>query len=148
MDAQFLTNRTQQVFVNNVISSPTELKYGPPQGSVLQLLHFLILIGDIDQDVTRVFFSCFTDDTRIGRTIWNSTTTNLSVCDIYPIKHSRHSHTVYKKGHCERLSVTMTNDGTFKKSIQHAVSEAKCGLIMRTFGTSMEVTWTVQAGLL
>ena len=40
-----------------------------PRGSVLGPLLFLILIGDIDQDVATSFLSSFADDTRIGHGI-------------------------------------------------------------------------------
>ena len=62
----FLTNRSQVVLVNNARSKPMSVKSGVPQGSVLGPLLFLILIGDIDQDLARAFLSSFADDTRIG----------------------------------------------------------------------------------
>jgi hypothetical protein len=65
----FLTNRTQTVIVNGVKSHPTEVKSGVPQGSVLGPLLFLVLIGDIDQDVTSAFVSSFADDTRVAKGI-------------------------------------------------------------------------------
>ena len=54
---------------------------------------------------------------------------------------------IQDKDSVKDLGVTMTNDGTFKKNIQHAVSEAKrqCGWILRTFRTrqvlSMLTLW-------
>lgn len=62
----FLTHRTQTVLVNGSRSQPMEVKSGVPQGSVLGPLLFLILIGDIDQDIAKAFLSSFADDTRIG----------------------------------------------------------------------------------
>ena len=62
----FITGRTQTVFVNGARSSPAEVKSGVPQGSVLGPLLFLILIGDIDQDVSHAFLSSFADNTRVG----------------------------------------------------------------------------------
>ena len=46
-----------------------QVESGIPQGSVLGPLLFLILIGDIDQEVTSSFVSSFADDTRIGKAI-------------------------------------------------------------------------------
>ena len=65
----FLTNRTQQVLVHGSRSSARQVKSGVPQGSVLGPLLFLILIGDIDQDIVGAFISSFADDTRIGSKI-------------------------------------------------------------------------------
>ena len=59
----FLTNRTQSVAVNGCKSKPSEVKSGVPQGSVLGPLLFLILIGDIDKDISSLFVSSFADDT-------------------------------------------------------------------------------------
>ena len=62
----FLVNRSQSVLVNNARSKQMDVKSGVPQGSVLGPLLFLILIGDIDQEIARSFLSSFADDTRIG----------------------------------------------------------------------------------
>ena len=62
----FLTNRTQTVLVNKTRSRQAAVKSGVPQGSVLGPLLFLVLIGDIDQDVASAFLSSFADDTRVG----------------------------------------------------------------------------------
>ena len=65
----FLTGRTQTVIVNGTGSSPSEVKSGVPQGSVLGPLLFLILLGDIDKSVASAFVSSFADDTRVGHRI-------------------------------------------------------------------------------
>ena len=65
----FLTNRTQTVIVSNEKSAPAPVISGVPQGSVIGPLLFLVLIGDIDQDVRSSFLSSFADDTRIGHGI-------------------------------------------------------------------------------
>ena len=65
----FLTPRTQTVLVNDARSTPSSVKSGVPQGSVLGPLLFLMLIGDINQDVAHAFLSSFADDTRIGSKI-------------------------------------------------------------------------------
>ena len=65
----FLTGRKQSVVVNGTKSPPADVLSGVPQGSVLGPILFLILIGDINQDVAHSFISSFADDTRIGKGI-------------------------------------------------------------------------------
>lgn len=65
----FLSNRSQSVIVNGVRSSNAEVKSGVPQGSVLGPVLFLIMMGDIDQEVRDSFLSSFADDTRVGHNI-------------------------------------------------------------------------------
>ena len=48
-------------------SSVINIRCGVPQVSVLGPLLFLILIGDIDQNVASAFLSSFADDTRVQR---------------------------------------------------------------------------------
>nr|XP_053643043.1 uncharacterized protein LOC128696061 [Cherax quadricarinatus] len=48
----FLTNRTQRVVVNRVKSEAATVKSSVPQGTVLAPILFLILISDIDKDVS------------------------------------------------------------------------------------------------
>ena len=59
----FLTDRTQTVLVNKCRSRKADVKSGVPQGSVLGPLLFLVLIGDIDQNIAAAFLSSFADDT-------------------------------------------------------------------------------------
>ena len=63
---QFITGRTQSVLVNGCRSKPAKVLSGVPQGSVLGPLLFLVLIGDIDQNIASAFLSSFADDTRMG----------------------------------------------------------------------------------
>ena len=60
----FLTERTQQVSVNGILSDPAAVISGVPQGSVLGPLLFLILIADIDAEVIHAIIKSFADDTR------------------------------------------------------------------------------------
>ena len=65
----FLSSRTQMVLVNGFLSDPAPVTSGVPQGSVIGPLLFLILIGDIDQNVAQSFLSSFADDTRLLREV-------------------------------------------------------------------------------
>ena len=63
----FLSSRTQKVMVNGVLSEPSPVTSGVPQGSVIGPLLFLILIGDIDGGIISSFLSSFADDTRLSK---------------------------------------------------------------------------------
>ena len=65
----FLTDRFQQVSVNGVLSSPAPVISGVPQGSVVGPLLFLILIADIDEEITEAIIKSFADDTRAAKGI-------------------------------------------------------------------------------
>ena len=61
----FLKKRNQIVKVDGHYSDPVKVKSGVPQGSVLGPLFFLILMIDIDAEITRAVLGSFADDTRI-----------------------------------------------------------------------------------
>ena len=65
----FLTNRKQVVIANGAKSSVSEVKSGVPQGTVLGPLLFLIMINDIDDEISESLISIFADDTRLTRVI-------------------------------------------------------------------------------
>ena len=60
----YLTNRKQYVSINGFDSSPKEMKYGVPQGSVLGPLLFLIYINDLHHAVKFSVTHHFADDTN------------------------------------------------------------------------------------
>jgi hypothetical protein len=60
----FLTNRTQQVAVNGVKSSPADVTSGIPQGSVLGPVLFVLYINDYPRHV-QSYAELFTDDTKV-----------------------------------------------------------------------------------
>ena len=61
----FITGRIQFVTVNNILSEFSKIISGVPQGSVLGPLLFLIMISDIDDNVSYSILSSFADDTRV-----------------------------------------------------------------------------------
>ena len=67
----FLISRTQRVMVNGILSDPSPVISGVPQGSVIGPLLFLVLLSDIDIDTVSSFLSSFADDTRISKGVSN-----------------------------------------------------------------------------
>lgn len=65
----FLTLRTQQVIVNGFLTEESAITSGVPQGSVLGPLLFLILMNDIDENLTKSYLLSFADDTNLSKPI-------------------------------------------------------------------------------
>ena len=66
---EFLRNRKYRVVANGEISEEQEVRSGVPQGTVLAAILFLIMIGDIDEEIMSCIVSCFADDTRNSKKI-------------------------------------------------------------------------------
>ena len=81
----FLTGRLQSVLVNGVQSKSSSVKSGVPQGSVLGPILFLVLLGDIDQDVLHSLVSSFADDSRITKGVTCQTDVDDLQCDLESI---------------------------------------------------------------
>ena len=61
----YLRDRTQYTFINGLKSSPSRMKMGVPQGSVLGPLLFLIYVNDMYKATSEATPKLFADDTNI-----------------------------------------------------------------------------------
>ena len=61
----YLSNRSQQCFVNGVLSSARTIKYGVPQGSILGPLLFLVFVDDLPGCLPYTISNMNADDTSI-----------------------------------------------------------------------------------
>ena len=75
----------QVILVNGAMSKPAAVLSGVPQGSVLGLILFLIMLGDIDKDVAHAFLSSFADETRVDKIVQNEQDIQILQEDLYTI---------------------------------------------------------------
>ena len=78
----FLTNREQSVAVSGVVTQPSVVTSGVPQGSVLGPLLFLIHISDITDHTEHSTVASFADDTRVLREVSSESEAALLQADL------------------------------------------------------------------
>ena len=125
----FLTNRKQAVLVDGRKSAPQRVTSGVPQGSVLGPLLFLILIGDIDQNIAFSFISSFADDTRVGRHIEDFEDIQLLQADLDAVYNWKESNNIeFNSDKFELLRYrlrgsTVQNPAGYKSNIGSEIEE-------------------------
>ena len=61
----YLTNRSQRIYVNGVVSDPQSIPFGIPQDSILGPLLFITYINDLPSVVTNCDIQLYADDTLL-----------------------------------------------------------------------------------
>ena len=64
--ASYLANRTQKVRIKGILSPPTKLKCGVPQGYPLSCALFLLMVGDLPKWTTHCHPQGYADDTLLS----------------------------------------------------------------------------------
>ena len=78
---QWLSNRTQRVRVNGILSELGKVKSGVPQGSVLGPIFFLVYINDIDEGLISKI-NKFADDSKVMKIVNNNDDIEMLKSDI------------------------------------------------------------------
>ena len=113
----FLSLRYQTVIVNGFSSEPSHVKSGVPQGSVIGPLLFLVLISDINTNVSAAKVNSFADDTRATNGISDNTDVSNLQTDLNTIyQWSRDNNMAFNESKFELIRYgpqQMLKDSTF-----------------------------------
>ena len=83
---EYITNRTQKIILDNVTSSPIQLKFGVPQGSVLGPVLFTLYTAEVSTIISKqnIAHHLYADDTQLYQTITmeskQTTLNNIETC--------------------------------------------------------------------
>ena len=126
----FLKDRQQTVVVNGIKSKP--LISGVPQGSVMGPLIFLILIGDIDENVIHCLVRSFASFGAKFELLRYGSNAQIKEETHYT---SPSGNKIEAKNFVKDLGVLMSNDCFFKNQIDIIIKKAKnlISWILQTF---------------
>ena len=136
---QFLTNRTHYVRLPGGLSQNSPVLSGVPQGTVLGPLLFLIMISDINKEITSSKVISFADDTRVYSNITQkfhyvsySSSLSSNVTNVYV---NPDLEIINPTNNVLDLGIFMSGDCSFEFHIKNVCQ--KCtnlsGWILRTF---------------
>ena len=127
----FLSDRSQVVVVDGVLSFLADVLSGVPQGTVLGPLLFLIYLNDINECLEFSDLSCFADDTRIYKSIAFTEDSKLLQHDLLAV--SKWSNINNMKLHADKFVYVNFNSRSrhfslaqlpfYKESFQYITSE-------------------------
>ncbi len=104
--SDFLTNRHQEVILNNIHSDPCKVLSGVPQGSVLGPLLFLLFINDLPDNISSSI-RLYADDVIIYRSIYSNEDVIHLQMDLDTLsKWALDWHITFNLDKCEHLVIT------------------------------------------
>jgi hypothetical protein len=134
----FLMNRTQSVIINGTQSDSSKVISGVPQGSVLGPLIFLILIGDINEEILYSILRSFADDTRISKGIKSLSDTNNLQDDLNSIYNwASKNNMSFNANKFELIRYTTNTSPTNKNYISSTGSTIKEKKVIKDLGVHM-----------
>ena len=98
----YLQGRKQQVTVLGATSRELPVTFGVPQGSVLGPILFLLFVGDLPNAVKTSRVACYTDDTKIFKSVDSITDCNALQSDLNDlVSWSESSGLIFNQSKCK-----------------------------------------------
>ena len=85
MHAAFLENRTMQVKLGTVVSTPQMVIGGAVQGSVLGVLDHNVVLNDLDDELLDIYVAKYVDDMTIIETVTSNFPTTIDTSGSRPL---------------------------------------------------------------